>query len=76
MSLVFLSKMDAPRMPHKMKNVYADIDKHPRKPELGFSVLIAYEFGAKGGYSHCTTENNKWAREIWKKLYLDWNIEL
>jgi hypothetical protein len=65
-----------PKMPKKMDEVYSQIDAHPRYKELGEGTIFAYELGCKGGFSHKRTANNKWARLIWTKLYIDWNTDL
>jgi menaquinone-dependent protoporphyrinogen IX oxidase len=63
--------MDSPpKMPRLMKDVYSQIERHPNYPTLSPGTLFAYNVAAKGGFSHCTTQNNKWTRTIWKFLYL------
>lgn len=64
-----------PKMPRVMKRVYEQIESHPRYKELDSSTIFAYK-AARDGLSWCTKENNKWVKQIWYKLYVDWNAEI
>ncbi len=64
-----------PKMPRLMKKVYEQIDAHPKFKELDEDTHFAYK-AAKYGLSWCTKENNKWVRQIWKKLYIDWETDI
>lgn len=67
---------EEPKMPHLIKNLYKEIDAHPRYAELDPSVKFAYEMACKNRFSHCTKENNAWCRHLWTKLYVDWDTIL
>ena len=64
-----------PKCPHLMKTVYAQIEAHPRFKELDEGTLFGY-LTARNGWSWCTKENNRWVKQIWKKLYIDWETEI
>ena len=56
-------------MPHRMKDVYADVFRHPFMQDKQMESC-KYALGmAAGGYSWCTRQNNKWARAFWKWMY-------
>lgn len=58
-----------PKMPHLMKQVYEQIFKHPQYASLSVGEQFALRVAGAGGYSHCTKENNAYARRYWKQLY-------
>lgn len=56
-------------MPQRMNKVYVEISEHPfYKYSKNDSLRFALG-AASAGYSHCTKENNRWAREIWTYMY-------
>ncbi len=66
--------LELPKMPRRMIEVYRQIECHPRKSELDESTRFAYE-GARDGFS-IHRDNNRWVRNIWKKLHWRWETSL
>lgn len=62
---------EKPRMPHRLKTLYAQILEHPAYPTLSDGTRFAFQHACMGGLSNCSTENNKWSRQIWMYLYAD-----
>ncbi len=62
---------EVPKMPWRMKDVYAQIMSHPEyKTKLSEGTRFAFVHGVVGGGSWRTAENNAWSRQIWVHLYL------
>uniref|UniRef100_A0A6C0IWQ4 Uncharacterized protein n=1 Tax=viral metagenome TaxID=1070528 RepID=A0A6C0IWQ4_9ZZZZ len=56
-------------MPRLMKRVYDQIFEHPQfNSHVPEGMKFAIRF-ARGGWSYCLRQNNKWIRSIWKYLY-------
>lgn len=65
---------DAPKMPHRIRAVHEQVMAHPDYTiRLDANTRFAFEGGCVSGYSHCTRENNRWSRELWRLLYLTSN---
>lgn len=64
--------MDDPKCkePRAIKQVYKQIFRHPRWHSLPESTRFALRYAGYHGLSWCTRENNKWARQWWRHLYL------
>jgi len=56
------------KLPSRMKKVYQEIFHHPLYPSLSEGTKWGLQ-AAVHGWSWCTKENNKWAREIWKHVH-------
>lgn len=64
----FLCELCYDKSPRLMKDVYAQIDQHPRLIDTDYATLYTYQFNKEG--------NDIWCRRLWSKLYIDWRIEL
>jgi hypothetical protein len=54
--------------PRFIKQVYKEINEHPKFNNLSEGTKIGLMVGEKG-YSWCTRQDNQWARQIWRFLY-------
>ncbi len=58
-----------PKMPHKIKDLHAQILSHTNYNSLSSCLRFCFEGGCVGHLSWMTKENNRWSRVIWKHLY-------
>ena len=58
-------------MPQRIHELHRQIMAHPDyNTRVSETTRWTFEHACVGGGSWCVRDNNKWSREIWKRLYL------
>lgn len=64
-----------PKMPHLITDLFRQIESHPKFNELGTTTLNDY-YTLKSLWWAFENGYNSWFRQVWRKLYVDWETNI